>query len=148
VPKNDLIFPDSVSTCLDGGWFGRGRKRFGQKVSRTALLLKWLNCKLENWELMVQILEEAGLALLQNVWTNSWAHPAPYSTSTGDVFCTGKAAEAQSWLLQLMLRWKWVELHLCSPMCLHGIHRYNFTFNFTGSKNAVQTLTLTVANKR
>jgi len=142
-----IWFFQSISTCLDGGWFGRGREHFEQKVSRTALSVKWLNCKLEKWELMVQILEEAGFSLLQNVQTNSWAHPVPDFTSNGDVFCIGKAVEAQSRLLQLMLRWKRVELYLCSPTCLHGIHMNNFTFNFRGSKNAVQTLILTVANK-
>jgi len=63
------------------------------------------------------------LSLLQNVQTDSAAHPAIYSLGTWTYFTFYKVARVWGWALTyiVMPTWKLVALYLHSPICLHGM---------------------------
>ena len=127
-----------------GGWgFRKGKEPFWTKGHQVAQQV-WLNYKLDNWELKVQVLEEASSSLLQQVQTNSGTHPAPYSTIIGSFSVQDKWLKHKTDYSIEYQGEKYMELYCHSPIYLHGMHMNNFTFNF---KNVVPTPTLTVTNK-
>jgi hypothetical protein len=67
--------------------------------------------------------EARDFSLLHNVQTGSEAHPASYKMGTGDfslrVMCNRGVKLTTH--LNLVQRLRMVELHLHSPICLHGV---------------------------